>query len=136
MTEIQKIKEPADNKLVSSPEMLLPTCQAAPTEHRSRQCVLYNMDTVHSLMSLLLLSIMCMFVYAQNDNSDRVHNHQFQLPPFNAAQKGRQGRRSGRLRETEATEGSSSPNLHFQKTTTNDSVVRVLKSILCFMLIH
>jgi hypothetical protein len=77
-------------------------------------------------MLVLLLSIMFVFVYAQNDNNDRVHNPQFQLPPFNAAQKGRQGRRSGRLRETEATEGSGATNLHFQRTINNDSVVRFL----------
>jgi len=75
-------------------------------------------------------------IYAQNDNSDRLHIPQFQLPPFNAAQKDRQGRRSGRLRETEETEGTSTTNLHFERTTNNDSVVRFLERILCFMMIH
>jgi len=66
-------------------------------------------------------------IYAQNDNSDRLHIPQIQLPPFNAAQKDRQGRRSARLREPEETEGTSATNLHFERTTNNDTVVRFLK---------
>jgi hypothetical protein len=94
------------------------------------------METLHSLLSALLLSVTFVSIYAQNDNSDRLHIPQFQLPPFNAAQKDRQGRRSGRLRQTEETEGTSTTNLHFERTTNNDSVVRFLERILCFMMIH
>jgi len=85
------------------------------------------MGTVHLALSVLLLSITLVSIYAQNDNSDRLHNPQFQIPPFNAAQKDRQGRRSGRLRETEETEGTSATNLHFGRTTNNDTVVRFIK---------
>lgn len=80
------------------------------------------METVHSLLWVLLLSITFVSIYAQNDNTDRFHH-----PPFNAAQKDRHGRRSGRLRETEETEGTSTTNLHFERTTNNDSVVRFLE---------
>jgi hypothetical protein len=75
-------------------------------------------------------------IYAQNDNSDRLHQPLVQLSPLNAAQKDHQGRRSGRLRETEETEGTSATNLHFERTTNNDSVVRFLEGILCFMMIN
>jgi hypothetical protein len=85
-----------------------------------------NMDSVHSLISVLLLSIIFVFVYAQNDNNNRGHNPQFQLPPINAAQKGRQGRRSIQLGETEGKEGSGTTNLHFHRTTNNVSAVRFL----------
>lgn len=68
-----------------------------------------------------------MSIYAQNDNSDRLHIPQFQLAPFNITKKDRQGHRSGRLRETEETEGTSATNLHFERTTNDDSVVRYLK---------
>jgi hypothetical protein len=88
------------------------------------------MGTVHSLSLALLLSITFVSLYAQNDNSDRLHIPHFQLSPFNAAQKDRQGRRSGQLRETEETEGTSTTNLHFERTTNNDSVVRFLERIL------
>ena len=85
------------------------------------------MGTVHLLLSVLLLSITFVSIYTQNDNSDRLHIPQFQLPPFNTTQKNRQGRRSGRLRDTEETEGTRATNLHFERTTNNDSVVRFLK---------
>lgn len=84
------------------------------------------MKTVHSRLSVLLLSIIFVSVYAQNDNSDRLHNPLYQLQPFNAAQTGHQGRQSSWLRETEEREGTSATNLHFKTTTNNDSVVRFL----------
>lgn len=60
---------------------------------------------------------MCVFIYAQNENKDRAQNSQFQLPSFNVAQKGRQGRRSARIRDTEGTAGLSEG--------TRNSVVRL-----------
>jgi hypothetical protein len=70
---------------------------------------------------------MFVFIYAQNENKDRAQNPPFQPPPFNVAQKGRQGRRSARIKETEGTAGPSdgTPNLHFQRTRNNNSVVRL-----------
>ena len=85
------------------------------------------MGTVHSLLLVLLLSITFVSIYAQNDNSDRLHIPQFQLQPFNTAQKDRQGHRSSRLREREETEGTSTTNLHSERAANNDSVVRFLK---------
>lgn len=85
------------------------------------------MGTVHSPLLVLLLSITLVSIYAQNDNGDRLHNPQFQILPFPATQKDRQGRRSGRLREREETEGTSATNLHFERTTNNDTVVRFIK---------
>jgi len=83
------------------------------------------METSHSVILVLLLSIMFVFVYAQNENKDRAQNPPFQLPPLNVALKGRQGRRSGRIRDTEGTAVPSEgyPNLHFQRTRNNNSVV-------------
>jgi len=85
------------------------------------------MRTVHSLLSVLLLSITFVSIYAQNDNSDRLHIPHFLPQPLNATQNDRQGRRSGRLREREETERTSATNLHFERTTNNDSVVRFLE---------
>jgi hypothetical protein len=86
------------------------------------------METVHSIISVLLLSTVFVFICAQSDNNDRAQNPPFQ-PLFNVAQKGRQsqGRRS-RIRETEGIEGPSerNSNLHFQRTRNNISAVRLL----------
>jgi len=83
------------------------------------------MGTVHTALSVLLLSITLVSIHGQNDN--RLHNPQFQIPPLNAAQKDHQGRRSVQLRETEETEGTSATNIHFERTTNNDTVVRFIK---------
>jgi hypothetical protein len=102
------------------------------TEHSVRQTLILcvaNMETVHSIISVLLLSIVFVFIYAQSDNNDRAQNPPFQLPPFDAAQKGRQsqGRRS-RIRATEGIAGPSegSSNFNFQRTRNNTSTVRLL----------
>jgi hypothetical protein len=87
-----------------------------------------NMENVHFIISVLLLSIVFAFIYAQSDDNDRTQNPPFQLP-YNVAQKGRQsqGRRS-RIRETEGMVGPSdgSSNFHSQRTRNNTSMVRLL----------
>jgi hypothetical protein len=85
-----------------------------------------NMRAVHSVISVVLLSLMFVFMYAQDDTKHRTQNPPFQPPPFNVAQKGRQGRRSARIKETESTSPSEgTPDLNIQRARHNNSVVRL-----------
>jgi hypothetical protein len=101
------------------------------TEHSVKQTLILcvaNMENVQSIISVLILSTVFVFIYAQSDN-DRDQNPPFQLPPFDGAQRGRQsqGRRS-RIRETERIAGPSegSSNFNSQRTRNNTSTVRLL----------